>query len=104
MDYGKGIAEIPRYGATMGGRAPMVAPLPLLAPGVSRATLPLSEGIAALEFPDRLSPESLEDLKDWMEGMLRRAERVAKRTQQQASDDGPGQSDAAYSFKHKVSD
>jgi hypothetical protein len=51
---------------------------------VSRATLPLLEGMAALEIPDRLSPESLEDLKDWMEVMIRRAERVMKRTQHSA--------------------
>jgi hypothetical protein len=50
--------------------------------GVSRATLPLSEGIVSLEMPDRLSPESLEDLKDWMDVMIRRAERVMKRTLQ----------------------
>jgi hypothetical protein len=52
--------------------------------GVSRATLPLAEGVAALELPDRLSPESYEDLKDWMDVMLRRAERMMKRTQQDA--------------------
>lgn len=48
--------------------------------GTSRATLPLAEGMAALELPHRLSPESFEDLKDWMAGMLRRAERMAQRS------------------------
>jgi|GEM_PF-939021 len=54
-------------------------------PGVSRATLPLAEGTAALELPNRLSAESLEDFKDWMAGMLRRAERLAERTKLQAA-------------------
>jgi hypothetical protein len=58
-------------------------------PNVSRATLPLLEGIAALEIPDRLSPESLKDLKDWMEVMMRRAERVMKRTQNSVLSDTP---------------
>ena len=49
---------------------------------VVRTTLSLSEGVAALELPDSLSPESLEDLRDWIEGMIRRAERAVKRTQQ----------------------
>jgi hypothetical protein len=53
-----------------------------VSPNASRATLPLAEGIAAFEMPDRLSAESFEDLKDWMEVMLRRAERAMKRTQQ----------------------
>lgn len=64
-----------------GGQGPMT---PQRNQGVSRATLPLSEGIAALELPDQLSVESLEDLRDWIETMMRRAERVARRTQIQA--------------------
>ena len=61
----------------------MVAPLPTS--GVSRATLQLSEGTVAVELPDRLSPESYEDLAEWLEVMRRRAERVMKRTQQDAA-------------------
>jgi hypothetical protein len=48
-------------------------------PGVAnRATFPLPEGMVALELPrGSLSKESYEDLKAWLEVMLRRAERSA---------------------------
>jgi hypothetical protein len=90
-------ARTPAHPAGHGeGSAPVSGPAAIPAtggahhrplPGMSRATLPLSEGVAALELPDRLSAESLEDLRDWMEAMLRRAERVVKRTEQAAADE-----------------
>jgi hypothetical protein len=48
---------------------------------VQRATFPLPEGVAALEVPEHLSPESYEDLKDWIEVMMRRAKRAVCDTQ-----------------------
>lgn len=50
-------------------------------PDVPRATLPLPEGLAALELPEGLSQESLEDVRDWIQVMLRRAERAIQRAQ-----------------------
>lgn len=41
----------------------------------NRATFPLPEGVVALELPDTLSAESYEDLKAWLDVMLRRARR-----------------------------
>jgi hypothetical protein len=46
-----------------------------------RATLPLPEGMAAIELPDGLSEDSLQDVREWIEVLLRRMERAAKRTQ-----------------------
>lgn len=40
-----------------------------------KAEFPLAEGIARLEFPSSLSPESYEDLEAWLELVLRRAKR-----------------------------
>ena len=64
-----------------------MGPSEIPAPGISQATLSLSEGTVVLAMPVRLSQESLEDLKDWIATMVRRAERVAKRTQGAAQDD-----------------
>lgn len=42
---------------------------------INRATFPLPEGIVALEFPENISKESLEELKAWFELMMKRAQR-----------------------------
>jgi hypothetical protein len=42
---------------------------------VSGAAFPLPEGLVALELPDQLSKDSYEDLKAWIEVMLRSAGR-----------------------------
>jgi hypothetical protein len=44
-------------------------------PGVQRAEFPLLEGIARVEFPATLSEASYEEMKDWLELILRRAKR-----------------------------
>lgn len=55
---------------------------------VPRATMPLPEGVVALELPSGLSEESLEDIRDWVEVLLRRADRAAKRAKESGSDVG----------------
>lgn len=47
---------------------------PRLAAGVPRATLPLPEGLAALEIPPRLSKRSYAALRAWVELMVQLAE------------------------------
>ena len=42
---------------------------------LNRATYPLPEGVAALELPDSLSPESYEDLRAWIDVVMRLARR-----------------------------
>jgi hypothetical protein len=37
--------------------------------------LTLDEGMVVLQWPERLSKESLSDLRDWLSVLLRRAER-----------------------------
>jgi hypothetical protein len=54
-----------------------------------RATFPLPEGLAALELPTgALSRESYEDLRAWIDVMLRRAQRSAGVSQPQSADAG----------------
>lgn len=43
--------------------------------GANRATYPLPEGLAVLELPKTLSAESYEDLKAWIDVVLRLARR-----------------------------
>jgi hypothetical protein len=51
-------------------------------PGTNRATFPLPEGVVAFEFPEGLSADSLEDVRAWLEVVLRRASRKARSTDQ----------------------
>jgi hypothetical protein len=53
-----------------------------------RATLPLPEGIAALELPEVLSEDSLQDVQDWLEVLMKRAARAAKRAGVEQRDEG----------------
>jgi hypothetical protein len=45
-------------------------------PGMNQANLPLDEGNVTLQWPKQLSRSSFGDLKDWLEIMLRKAERA----------------------------
>jgi hypothetical protein len=63
--------------------APTVASTPATK-AVSRATFPLPEGLAALELPERLTKESFEDIKAWIDVMLRRAQRSIRDEETQA--------------------
>lgn len=57
-------------------------------PGMQQATFPLSEGDVVLQWPKSLSQDSYEDLKVWVELMLKRAERsVAKPSSDNDQDD-----------------
>jgi len=47
-------------------------------PGTERAEFPFPEGMASLEFPSELSQESYDDMKSWIELVLRRAKRGVK--------------------------
>lgn len=53
-------------------------PIPPLKPGMQRADFPLAEGIARIEFPADMSPESYEDMDAWLKLVLRRAKRSVK--------------------------
>lgn len=46
--------------------------------GIQRADFPLAEGVARIEFPADMSPESYEDLDAWVKLVLRRAKRGVK--------------------------
>jgi len=60
-----------------GASTPPPPPAPLK-PGMQRADFPLAEGIARIEFPADMSPESYEDLDAWLKLVLRRAKRSIK--------------------------
>lgn len=62
-----------------------------------RATFPLPEGLAALELPSgNLSKESYEDLRAWIDVMLRRAQRAARVASEPKKTSHRTQSDADY--------
>lgn len=42
-----------------------------------RATFPLPEGEAAFEFPCNLSPESCQEIRDWLELILKLQARLS---------------------------
>jgi hypothetical protein len=44
-------------------------------PGMKEAVLPLGEGDVVVRYPERISSQSLEDLEDWMQLMIRRMKR-----------------------------
>lgn len=47
-------------------------------PGMSQNSLQLDEGNVILQYPTSISPESYEDLKDWLELMGRRVKRAVR--------------------------
>lgn len=54
------------------GRKPK---LPAAGAGMTQATFPLDEGQAVVQWPEKLSKDSYDTLKDWIELVLRKAER-----------------------------
>lgn len=48
--------------------------------GMQEATFPLTEGLAVLQWPKALSPESYEDFEAWVRLTLRRAQRSIQRS------------------------
>jgi hypothetical protein len=44
--------------------------------GMREAVLPLAEGDVVVRYPERISPQSFEDLEDWMQLMIRRMKRA----------------------------
>lgn len=50
---------------------------PEVKPGMKQEVFTLSEGDVVLQWPDRLSLESLEDFEDWWKIMLRKVKRAA---------------------------
>lgn len=56
---------------------PLPGPVMQELPSVPRATLPLKEGVAALELPQGLSPRSIKALRAWIEVMIGLAEEEA---------------------------
>lgn len=60
-----------------------------------RSTFALSEGIAAVELPDKISTASIQDLADWFELLLKRARREAEAA---VVERPPGISDEAWAL------
>lgn len=45
---------------------------------MNQNTLQLDEGNVVLQYPARISPQSYEDLKDWLDLMMRRVKRAVQ--------------------------
>lgn len=57
-------------------------------PGMKQEVFTLHEGDVVIRWPERLSPESLEDFEDWWKIMLRKVKRAATvRKDEPSSDD-----------------
>lgn len=63
-----------------GGKPFVVRRLPLK-PGMNSDVFTLDEGEAVLQWPTRMSPESYEDFKDWLDLIMRKAKRAVKETE-----------------------
>lgn len=46
--------------------------------GMDHATFPLDEGVATFQWPKALSPESAQDLEDWLQVLLRKVKRSVR--------------------------
>lgn len=58
---------------------PVQTAFPEAVPSVKRDVFTLDEGDAVLQWPERISPESVEDLRSWFDLIIRKAERIASR-------------------------
>lgn len=60
-----------------------------LSTNMQESTLPLSEGRAVIQWPTELSPESIEDLKDWLRIIERKISRSAVQPAQPEEEQEP---------------